>query len=321
MPMRVPVQLSAVCAVSDDIAYVAGFPDALAPHQRFTRLFAFNATTSEQWFHHDWPGQQVVSVCLKRAGEEGPRAVCALSEDGQVEIFNSGQRSVEVINGAGFGEGTRDLGPLRAIREVGGQLFACGSTNQVYRRSRAWAAIDQAPVASALATMNAIVARAKGAASVPADDDTLLALTQQARVLGNLEDIDGSSAQDVYACGMGGALWHWDGVHWVRMPVPSDEHLHSLHAVSADAVWVAGHNGTVLHGSRAAGFKNQMGHDVNDHLWCIRAFEGETYVGTAKGLFTCESGGLQQVKTPHGISGLPDRVKVEVDAAYQNARP
>lgn len=302
---KVPVQFTDGCAVTDDIAYVAAVPDTVDDDEAYTRLFALNTSGAEQWFHHDWPGARVVSVCLRRQSPEHARAVCALADSGAVEIANSGGQSVEQVAGAGLGPGSRGLGHLRRIREVNGQLMACGAGNQVYlRTNQGWRAVDQALTAQVAAAQ----ARVLSLLSSPADqvdEAQLLALTNAVSSPGSLDDIDGMAADDVYVCGVDGGLWHWSGTAWAKVPIRTDDHLHALHAVSRSEVWVCGHNGTLLLGDASQGFRSLIGPEVSDHFWSVRRHEGLTYLGSSGGLLVWDGRTLNSVRLPGSPAPAP----------------
>jgi hypothetical protein len=60
---------------------------------------------------------------------------------------------------------------------------------------------------------------------------------------GQLYDVDGTSASDIWAVGL--VTLHWDGVQWnlVAMPtLPADATLFSVEALSASDVWAAGYS-------------------------------------------------------------------------------
>jgi len=296
--LRVPVQLGDGCAISDDIAYVTCFPDAITDEVAFTRLFAFNAATTEKWFHHDLNGHRVVSVCLRRAHGSISRAACALSEEGMVELANTSGQTLEQIPGAGLRTGSRGLGAMRRIREIDQHLLACGAGNQVYlRQTDGWTALDRQLVSLARATPSTLAGGLHASHGI-LSDDALLALTNDMGGLGGFDDIGGMSLSDLYVCGLAGALWHWNGNDWTRLESPSDDHLHCLHAVSDQRIWVCGHNGTLLLGNRKQGFQSVPGADGSRHYWSVREFGGVVYLGSANGLLTYDNGHLARLLLP-----------------------
>lgn len=187
---------------------------------------------------------------------------------------------------------------MRRLREVGGNLYACGGGNQVYKRQAdGWHAMDQQLAEfsrSALTDISDLLHTRKGELS----SDELLALTEQVGEVGGLNDIAGVAHDDLYACGVAGALWHWNGRTWRRLEIPSDEHLHSIHIASDGQVWVCGHNGTLLKGNQERGFRSLLGEKCSDHFWSIREFDGAVYLGSTKGLFSYQDQSLKSVVLP-----------------------
>lgn len=301
---KVPVQFGDGCAVSDDIAYMSAFPDALSEEAEFTRMFAFNAGTASKWFHHDLNGHRIVSVCLRQARENTPRAVCALADDGAVEIAGSAGQIFEYIAGAGLGAESKQLGYLKRIREIGGRLYACGVGNQVYRREiDGWAAIDQGLTNAAQASMLDFVERLHRLSDQVSPGD-VVALSSSLASHGVLNDMAGVAEDDIYACGLNGALWHWDGTNWCRVDSGTDEHLYAMHAVASDEVWICGRNGTLLRGHRNGGFAALRDPEIRDNFWSVRKFSDRVFLGTTRGLVSLQRGAMRRVSLP-GKIGFP----------------
>lgn len=286
------------CAISRDIAYMPGFLDALDDEVRFTRLAVLAPDTEEKWFHHDLDGHRIVSVCLRKATASQERAACALSDEGVVEFASRSGNRFEQIPGAGLGPGSRGLGTLSRIREVGNTLFACGAGNQLYeRQDGTWRAIDQQITAAPQAALADIVNRVQSAKGGMSDDD-LLALTARTADLGGLDDIAGHEESDLYTCGLAGQLWHWNGQQFQKIEIPTSEHLHAIHVVSPETVYVCGHNGTLLKGNKNDGFRSLIGPEVTMTFWGVREFDGKVYLSTTEGLFVHSHLGFYEVPLP-----------------------
>ena len=261
------------CVIESDYAYMAGVPDAYDPQETIcSRLMVFDGASELKWFYHDIDAN-VTSVCVKSAGPKG-RALCALSKEGEVEIYSNsdGTKTVEKIPEAGLRLGSR--GYTLAIKEIGASLFVCGANDQVYRRKESdgsWALITAAP----LKLVNAL--------------DPYYSL---------LSSIDGSGEQDIYTCGMHGRLYHFDGKQWRQIPLPVDEHLNCVRSISKDEVWVCGENGTLLVGNHRSGFKNVSKIDDNQSFWSLTKFQGKIYIAsTNEGMFVYDGSAIQPVDT------------------------
>lgn len=83
------------------------------------------------WYRHDI-ASNIVSACVKRPAGTVGRRLCAMSKEGECEIFSNGAGSIisEKIPEAGLRLGSR--GYLGAVREIGKAIFACGANEQVY---------------------------------------------------------------------------------------------------------------------------------------------------------------------------------------------
>lgn len=287
--MVVPVKFVNACAASDDIFMIATIPDGLPDEVEFTRLYYLNPSTEDIWHYRDWPNHQVVSVCVRRERGSTRRAGCALTGAGDVELANSAGQSYEKIAGAGLAS-ERALGDVTRIREIGSTLFACGGSGQVYKRDNiGWMPID-----------DDLVAIAKGAfefpnSNAPISNEALRQLTQTLRRLPNLNDIDGSDESDVYVCGNGGNLFHFNGASWNKIALNTDAILTSIHCVSSDEIWVVGQDGTILVGNARTGFRNLGEFFPGGYIWSVRYFKGRIYLGTLHGLYVLDGSNVRLV--------------------------
>lgn len=197
---------------------------------------------------------------------------------GRIEIANSQAAVYEEIEEAGL-EGTRALGDLTRIRQIGGKLFACGGLGQVYRRDPdGWHAIDEDLVHEGQILFNA--------PNAPGIDQAtaIRQRVERLKSLPNFNDIDGTAEDDIYVCGLGGNLHHYTQ-RWTRIASKTDRILTSLHVASFDDVFVAGQDGVVLRGNSRDGFRHLGTFFDGSYIWSIRKFRGEIYAGTLHGLY------------------------------------
>ncbi|RSZ59024.1 hypothetical protein HF313_25185 [Massilia atriviolacea] len=267
------VTFVAGCAVEADYIYVASYGDKFDPQEyAFSRMFAYvGRLDGNKWYHHDIESN-IVSVCVKKPAGTVGRRLCALSKEGEFEIFSNGDGSIisEKIPEAGLRLGSR--GYLCAIREIGNAIFACGANDQVYRRDDGvWTLLTSSP---------------------------LQIRTTFGLDFGILSSIDGSSETDVYTCGLSGKLYHFDGHAWKQLPLPTDEHLNCVRVISKDEVWICGNNGTLLKGSARTGFQNMSSIDDNFIFWSLAKFGDSVYLATSnQGLFYFDGARIQRVVT------------------------
>jgi hypothetical protein len=57
----------------------------------------------------------------------------------------------------------------------------------------------------------------------------------------------GSSANDVWAAGAGGALWHWDGIWWEETPTGTDRRFHGVWGAHERDVWAVSSGAVLRH--------------------------------------------------------------------------
>ena len=62
-----------------------------------------------------------------------------------------------------------------------------------------------------------------------------------------LTGVDGSGPDDVWAVGMGGAAFHFDGTAWAQVAMPTTDDLTSVLALAPDDAWVASVTGGTYH--------------------------------------------------------------------------
>lgn len=270
MTNKEPITFISACAIERDYVYIAAKPDVIDSEDSFTRLFFFDQQhAATPWLHHDLPDWAVVSTCVLPKSTSSRRMYCALSEQGDVEITWPGGRSVEAIEGAGLRSMAQPIyGYVKAIREIDGSLYVCGSGGQVYKRvENRWTHIAETLKAPATAAQ-------PGAATIDKD-------------FGKHEfsDIDGYSSSDIYVVGGDGDIFHFDGTDWDRCDTPNDEILTAVACGSGGEVWVCGFNGTLLRGNFAEGFKECSRYDDNMIFSSIALFNETPYLASGEGLF------------------------------------
>ncbi|MBP1853425.1 hypothetical protein [Rhizobium halophytocola] len=288
--MVVPVSFVAACAGADDVFIISTIPDGLEEEADYTRIYFLSPNGQDLWSYRDWPGHQAVSICVRKATAERPRASCALSEKGWVRIANSLGDKFEQIPGVGLTDG-RELGNVTCIREIGTTLFVCGDYGQVYRRDASgWTAIDEELVALGRSVQDLPLPD-----EATLTDDILRQFTQSMREAPNFIEIDGTSEDDVYVCGLGGNLFHFDGVSWSKIETGTDGVLTGIHCVSEDEVWVVGQYGAVLRGNVRSGFQSLGEFFPENYIWSVRVFQGKVYFGTTHGLYVFANGRPQLI--------------------------
>lgn len=116
---------------------------------------------------------------------------------------------------------------LLHLQQIAGELYACGTQQQVHHRSAdGWGRMDDR-------------------CHVPLVD----------QVTCTFNAMDGFGADDIYAAGDGGALWHWDGRGWQSLASPAALTIRMVHCMPDGSVVLAGDAGTVFRGNRVDGWR------------------------------------------------------------------
>ena len=165
----------------------------------------------------------------------------------------------------------RKAGYFFCLREVDGRLYACGTQNQLLRQEPGgWVEQDQGLYAPLQAQV----------------DRTLFAL-------------DGFAHDDLYAVGMQGAIWHWDGNAWHALGSPTNVTLHSLLCAPDGEVYIGGAGGVLLRGRRDRGWS-----DIGDESLCrhtiesLAWFRDRLYAAGQTALLCWDGTDLRKVVTP-----------------------
>lgn len=109
---------------------------------------------------------------------------------------------------------------------------------------------------------------------------------------GGFTDIDGFGEDDLYACGGRGDLWHFDGVLWTRVDVPTSENLFRICCATDGLTYVITGGLDVLVG------RNQkwvsIGQDLTSWKFeSIVEFGGKVILSTESALFEVVNGAIR----------------------------
>jgi hypothetical protein len=348
------------CAIEHDFIYLAGQLDDLDPgeyaHTRMTGFHANlvgrlneNGSVHNGWSYHDVQ-MNIMSVCVKKKTPTWERRVCALSKEGEVEIYSGKQNRaerLEKIADAGlrlsqYKGGT--TGYVTHIREIGDSLYVCGMSGQVYRRAPGlegeWQHCDQGifqpsqyqepqddddgPIRRELRRF------ARGVRELlnvnePTFEGRMRHLAKGIRILLGRDDdddddweapvnllncIDGNHERDIYVVGMEGVAFHFDGDKWRHLSLPTHEHLHWVRCYGPDEVYICGNDGTLLQGSARKGFRDVGGGQDNPAWWCLAKFRDKVYLSAMEGLYAWDGQNIAPVET--GLELEPETWQLDV---------
>ena len=182
----------------------------------------------------------------------------ALGDAGQIFLKGGGEEREEII--VKGDEGPASRGPLCCIRAIGGQVLAVGSDRQVYRRKgpSRWEALDAGARPESLEKPALPEKNDKPEKKKPAGERTRVRakpqpLSSQKRNVAThsnigFEALDGFAATEIYAVGLRGEIWQWDGTRWQQRTSPVTERLTQVTCASDGKVYAAGDKGTLVRG-------------------------------------------------------------------------
>lgn len=194
-----------------------------------------------------------------------PLALYSMGPEGDIHVFAPGGRRRETI------AGPDRHGPLRAMRMIEGINYAVGMQRQVFRRhdSGAWE-----PLGASILNTDGIL---------------------------GFNCLDGYSQQEIYAAGMAGEVWCFDGQQWQRLATPGTLVLHRMVCAGDGLVYIVGQGGLILAGRHAQWRVLDTGEQRQD-LWGCAWFDGHLYVASNRGVYRWTGTALSPCDI--GASGL-----------------
>jgi hypothetical protein len=205
------------------------------------------------WAHYmiDWPVTRVLSE------QAASVTVYAAEPFGRVHIARGRERVVEHVDQSR--EGPANRGVIRHMQWIGGMIHAVGMQRQAYRRTAAgvWEHFDE------------------GAA-----------LSLGSREIKSFDSIDGFSTRDIYAAGLDGEIWRYDGV-WRQVDSPTSVGLEKVLCVQPQTVYIGGQIGTLLRGRENEWAVIDAG-DLRETISDLAWFRGRLYACSKSGLFVVD---------------------------------
>lgn len=176
-------------------------------NEKITRLIIFQ---NGQWEHlADLP--EIVASILTIPKKEYTE-LYVLLRNGVIHKWMGAEHTVEII------DESRGLF-FNDIRLIGKHLYACGTGQQVFRRSlTCWQ---------------------------PVDDGIFVGMNKPIRIF---TSIDGISEQNIYTVGIGGAIYHFDGNVWSPIQSPTNYGLSKVLCLN-NYTYIVGYHGLVIRGN------------------------------------------------------------------------
>ncbi|AGU47748.1 hypothetical protein VAPA_1c06180 [Variovorax paradoxus B4] len=192
--------------------------------------------------------------------------MCVAKLPGEKLVVVSGDGAVFTYVGGNEGsEKIRDAFDLRTCACIEGHAYAAGMNREVFRRAREgqWSAMH--------------------APGVEGDDD-----------VAGFEAIDGFGANDLYAAGWEGEVWHWQGSAWTQCESPVNVVLSGICCAGDGHVYACGQSGTLLRG-RGEDWEVLETEGLIDDFWDVRWFMDRLYVASMSALYVLQDDALVAV--------------------------
>jgi hypothetical protein len=193
------------------------------------------------------------------------RQAVYLGLHGNIFFVGSGDEHEEVIESITCSPS--QIGMMRALKEIDGELYATGMRRQVYKRLEPnhWEHVGKQ-----------------------------ITTTDPVSLVTSFEAIDGFSRDDLYAVGRLGEIWHYDGKQWERLPSPTNVILTGVHCASDGFVYICGRTGVVLkgRGSRWQAVDNSV---TKADFWSVTSFNKRIFLSTMFEVLELTDKGLEIV--------------------------
>lgn len=246
----------------------------------FSRLTFYYRNTERVWGYGEYSGIYRAKVCYIPPPED---AVLIVDFNGQTVRVDANRERPNFENGLDEAvlPALRQV-TVQSLRTIAGQAYVAGGLRTVFRR--------EGPNQWTCMTGN---------------DLSVQALEIKRKQSLGFDDIGGFAADDLYACGDGGDLFHYDGARWRGLDPPTNADLRALCCAPNGQVYVGGRDGLLLEGrgtrwrqiGARAGFsvdardpeRRGMGAEIHDLTW----FRDRLYLATDRGLYEYHDGQIQ----------------------------
>lgn len=270
------------CLIHGELPLLAEMLDGFAGNGVIS-TYAPSLRPIKPWRSQLMEGWHLVSATFEPSSEL--RGI--LSREGQVNLYGPGGKpdhSFQLPEAGVFGDSAVGLGYVNRIRAVGKELYVCGQSRQVYRFDWNRRDLAQGRWVDMAGSMR------QPPLPEPPDeaDEQAFNAWLDANDAIDLVDINGSAENDLYA--VGDEAWHWNGRQWQQLVLPTDEPLAAIRILNPREVILVGHNGTLLWGNAADGFRDLSSVDDNQNFTGVEAFDGKLFLASNLGLFCYDFG-------------------------------
>jgi hypothetical protein len=176
-----------------------------------------------------------------------------------------------------------EYGDLNRIRAVGEGVYVCGQSCQVYElQGSRWIHMDKGIIGQNSET---------------------------------LHDIDGTERNNIYAVGLSGSMYHFDGNLWTQLDSPTDQHLLNVRCVSRNEVYVCGYKGNIFRGSMND-WQFIGDPEFDGTCWGMDSFGGKLYLAHSRGLIMYDGNSLNAVDIGAGKDATFHRLHANKQMLY-----
>lgn len=220
------------------------------------------------WIKGEWfPLETIIPwICLSTCiFGDVERKVLALGQWGEVLIVdNNAKCTNEIVMEKG--NGPQVLGPLRRVRSINNVPYACGMSRQVYFRelNNHWKSIG------------------------PLQD-------KFSNNISGFESIDGISESDIYAVGISGEIWSFDGLIWRQLDSPVNTILNDVCCAPDGQVYICGRQGVLLVGHQDT-WKAVDHAFYDEDFWSITLYRNTIFLASLKNIYYLNNNELLPVK-------------------------
>lgn len=290
------------CLIDDDMFYIASIFDSLDSEIQCCRMSIYDHLDG-QWYYHDNIEFKAISVALIPKTEHTLRVMVSLGLDGKIEFYSSQKTIFEKIEEVGFTNPEFFYGTLNKIRNIQSNIYACGSSGQIYQRvSNEWLHTDQDLLLPKVEYKN-----------VRPED--ILNLDHEG-FFREIYDINGHNLNCLYVCGEdndGGFIACNSNGKWVINSKRTPSSLHHIQLCPDGInVIVVGDYGTVFFGNSDSGFINLKDISINDSFYQSCYFKDDLYIAASSGLYKYSNKIFEMVEV------IPLNTEVSIVEATEN---
>jgi hypothetical protein len=244
-----------------DLILILSEDDKVASKKEHTKILQYKQGT---WSHFvtAWGSVAICAMTLPSFELD------VIGADGEV-LRGTKEGSVEeIIDNSELGP--QATGALRDARVVDKTIFAVGMARQAYRRERpgTWTRIDDG-------------------------------LRAKRDVIAGLNSVDGFHDDDVYAVGLGGEIWRWNGRRWSKLDSPTNLALNRVRCIPPKTVYACGMRGVVLRGVESR-FEVIEQDNTKANFYGLEFFKGTLFVASLEELYTVQGNEFSLLDTGLG---------------------